>query len=84
MSEESLKHCPKCKGEIKRIISAAGIIFKGSGFHVNDYGKKPCLPATAGKPAGGEAKATKETKETRPAESSPKTEKKSESKEVSQ
>ena len=40
ISEEPLKHCPKCKGYIKRIISPAGIIFKGSGFHVTDYGKK--------------------------------------------
>ncbi|MDD5593552.1 MAG: zinc ribbon domain-containing protein [Candidatus Margulisbacteria bacterium] len=40
MSEEALKYCPVCKGPIKRLISAAGIIFKGSGFHVNDYGKK--------------------------------------------
>lgn len=40
ISEEPLKYCPQCKGPIKRLISAAGIIFKGSGFHVNDYGKK--------------------------------------------
>jgi putative FmdB family regulatory protein len=40
ISEEPLKFCPVCKGEIKRLISAAGIIFKGSGFHVTDYGKK--------------------------------------------
>ena len=41
ISEEPLKHCPKCKGHIKRIISPAGIIFKGSGFYVTDYGRKP-------------------------------------------
>jgi len=40
ISEEPLKHCPKCIGEIKRLISPAGIIFKGSGFHVTDYSKK--------------------------------------------
>jgi len=41
ISEEPLKHCPKCKGEIRRVISPSGIIFKGSGFHVTDYGKRP-------------------------------------------
>lgn len=41
ISEEPLKRCPKCKGHIRRIISPAGIIFKGSGFHVTDYGKRP-------------------------------------------
>jgi putative FmdB family regulatory protein len=40
ITEEPLKYCPLCKGPIKRLISAAGIIFKGSGFHVTDYGKK--------------------------------------------
>jgi predicted nucleic acid-binding Zn ribbon protein len=39
ITEEPLKYCPNCKGPIKRLISAAGIVFKGSGFHVTDYGK---------------------------------------------
>lgn len=37
ISEEPLKECPKCKGEIARIPFPVGIVFKGSGFHVNDY-----------------------------------------------
>jgi len=40
ISEEPLKYCPECKGPIKRLISASGIIFKGTGWHVTDYGKK--------------------------------------------
>jgi putative FmdB family regulatory protein len=40
ISDDPLKFCPLCKGAIKRLISASGIIFKGSGFHVTDYGKK--------------------------------------------
>ena len=40
ITEEPLKHCPKCKGLVRRIISPAGIIFKGSGFHVTDYAAK--------------------------------------------
>jgi putative FmdB family regulatory protein len=40
ITEEPLKHCPKCNGQLKRIISPAGIIFKGSGFHITDYAKK--------------------------------------------
>jgi len=40
ISDEQLKYCPICKGPIRRLISPAGIIFKGSGFHVTDYGKK--------------------------------------------
>ena len=56
MSEEPLKFCPLCQGPIKRLISASGIIFKGSGFHVNDYGKKPAPPATNEKTAKPQAK----------------------------
>ena len=56
MSEESLKFCPLCKGPIKRLISASGIIFKGPGFHVTDYGKKPAPPAAEDKGAKPKAK----------------------------
>jgi putative FmdB family regulatory protein len=35
------EHCPQCGSECKRIISGGtGVIFKGSGFYVNDYKKK--------------------------------------------
>lgn len=38
MSEEPLKNCPQCGGELKRLIGkGAGIIFKGSGFYATDY-----------------------------------------------
>jgi len=41
MKDEPLKTCPKCKGEVKRLIGAgAGPIFKGTGFYETDY-KKP-------------------------------------------
>lgn len=40
MSEEPLKECPKCKSPVKRLIGGGmGIIFKGSGFYVNDSRK---------------------------------------------
>jgi putative FmdB family regulatory protein len=38
ISEEPIRECPVCKGELKRVISGgAGIIFKGSGFYTTDY-----------------------------------------------
>ncbi len=38
MSEEPLKRCPKCRGAVRRKISAgAGLLFKGSGFYITDY-----------------------------------------------
>ncbi len=38
MKDEPLKTCPKCDGEVERLIGAgAGLIFKGSGFYITDY-----------------------------------------------
>ncbi len=31
--------CSSCGGELKKLISAPAIKFKGSGFYVTDYGK---------------------------------------------
>lgn len=44
ITAQPIKVCPKCKGRVKRLISAGGgFIFKGSGFYATDYrkGKKP-------------------------------------------
>ncbi len=32
--------CPKCAGEMRRVINPAPVIFKGSGFYVTDSRKK--------------------------------------------
>ncbi|MCD6539111.1 MAG: zinc ribbon domain-containing protein [Candidatus Omnitrophica bacterium] len=38
IDDEPLKECPKCKGELKRLIgSGCGLIFKGNGFYITDY-----------------------------------------------
>jgi predicted nucleic acid-binding Zn ribbon protein len=49
MKEDSLKICPECGKDIRRVIrGGTGIIFKGQGFYVNDNGgKKPSSPSAA-------------------------------------
>jgi putative FmdB family regulatory protein len=44
ITEDPLKDC-ECgsKGTLKRLIQPAGIMLKGSGFHINDYA--PSKPA---------------------------------------
>jgi putative FmdB family regulatory protein len=38
ITAEPLKNCPKCKGQVRRLIgTGAGLIFKGSGFYATDY-----------------------------------------------
>ena len=40
MKDDPIEKCSKCGGKVKKLIGAgAGIIFKGSGFYVNDYKK---------------------------------------------
>ena len=40
MSDDPLRECEHCKGPVKRLIfGGTGIIFKGSGFYVNDSSK---------------------------------------------
>ncbi len=37
MSDDSLKVCPKCQGELTKILYPTGVIFKGSGYYSTDY-----------------------------------------------
>ncbi len=40
MNDAPLKKCPKCKSKVERLISGGtGLIFKGSGFYINDYAR---------------------------------------------
>jgi putative FmdB family regulatory protein len=62
MNSEPVKVCPKCGGEVKKLISAGSSpIFKGSGFYQTDYKNK-----------SSSVKKT-ETKGTAPVKTEPKT-----------
>ena len=37
ISEAPLKVCPVCMGPLRKLIYAAGIIYKGSGYYSTDY-----------------------------------------------
>ena len=39
-SDSPLSKCEDCGGVLERLLSASAIQFKGSGWYVNDYGKK--------------------------------------------
>ena len=41
ISDPPSTHCPKCGGEMKKLLSAPAIQFKGSGFYKTDYASKP-------------------------------------------
>lgn len=39
ITDDPIKVCEKCKGTVRKVMFPVGIMFKGSGFHVNDYRK---------------------------------------------
>ncbi len=39
-TEELLKNCPVCGGEVKKLVSQSSFILKGSGWYVTDYARK--------------------------------------------
>jgi putative FmdB family regulatory protein len=40
ITEEPLTIHDGCGGQVRRLLYPVGIVFKGSGFYVNDYAKK--------------------------------------------
>ena len=70
-SSEPVATCPECMNVAQRMIRAVPIVFKGSGFYVNDYGK-------GGGSTSSEPKASEESKSETKSES--KSESKSDSK----
>ncbi len=49
LSDDPLTHCPKCGGEMKKLISSPAIQFKGSGFYKTDYTSSSSAPKSESK-----------------------------------
>ncbi|MEU8342094.1 FmdB family zinc ribbon protein [Spirillospora sp. NPDC048832] len=47
-SDDALTECPACSGKLRKVFSAAGIIFKGSGFYRTDSRGSGKSSSTAG------------------------------------
>ncbi len=55
-ADSSLTVCPTCSGRLRKVLSAVGVVFKGSGFYRNDSRSKP-------NEAAGAPSSTESTKE---------------------
>ena len=45
-SDDSLTICPECNGEIRKVYTAVGVVFKGSGFYKTDSVKSDSNKST--------------------------------------
>ncbi|MFH9982720.1 FmdB family zinc ribbon protein [Streptomyces sp. NPDC017179] len=52
-TDDALTECPGCGGRLKKVFSAVGIVFKGSGFYRNDSrgSSSSSSPASSSKPS---------------------------------
>ncbi|HEY5265908.1 MAG TPA: FmdB family zinc ribbon protein [Acidimicrobiales bacterium] len=58
-SDPSLTVCPLCGGELRKVFSAVGIVFKGSGFYKND--SRPSEKSTTKKSASASTETSSST-----------------------
>lgn len=73
-SDDAFTECPQCQGRLRKVFSAVGVVFKGSGFYRTDSrGKSASSDAPAkseGKSEGTSESKTSESKtESKPAKS---------------
>lgn len=63
VTDKPVKKCEHCGAAVEKIISAPGIIFKGSGFHTTDYKRGKSSSLKEEKPKEGKTeKKEKKTK----------------------
>ena len=63
-SDEPVKTCTVCGGRVQKLVSSSAIQFKGTGWYVTDYARKPSgdqPPGDAEKAEGKESKASEGT-----------------------
>ena len=61
LSDPPYTHCPKCGGEMKKLISSPAIQFKGSGFYKTDYASAPASSSSEKKSESAETKSEAKT-----------------------
>ncbi len=64
---KTVDRCERCGAAVRRVFSPPALIFKGSGFHVNDYRKTPMSDGES--KASGPAKTSETKTETKTSDS---------------
>ncbi len=71
MTDPSATTCPDCQGALRKVFSAVGIVFKGSGFYATDSKKgSSSTSSVASPPASADSSAKSTTDSASPAKTS--------------
>ncbi|MDT9697132.1 FmdB family zinc ribbon protein [Streptomyces sp. P17] len=67
-TDDALTECPSCSGRLKKVFSAVGIVFKGSGFYRNDSrgSSSSSSPASSSKSASSSTSSTSTSSDSKP------------------
>lgn len=57
MSDDPIDTCPNCQSKVRRVIHPVGVVFKGSGWYINDSRAKTSTDSTSDS-KGNDAKAS--------------------------
>ncbi|MEX3101282.1 MULTISPECIES: FmdB family zinc ribbon protein [unclassified Streptomyces] len=71
-TDDALTECPSCNGRLKKVFSAVGIVFKGSGFYRNDSrgSSSSSSPASAKSSSSSSTTDSKPSSDAKPASDS--------------
>ncbi|MDF5757618.1 FmdB family zinc ribbon protein [Spongiactinospora sp. TRM90649] len=72
-TDAALTECPSCEGALRKVFSAVGIVFKGSGFYRTDSRSSSTSSTAPASSSNGDSKSkSSESKSDTPAKSSDK------------
>lgn len=71
-SDDALTVCPACEGRLRKVFSAVGIVFKGSGFYKTDNRSSSSSSSSSSSKSDSSSSSKSESKsDSKPAESAP-------------
>lgn len=73
MTDDPLTVCPKCAGQVHRVIHPTGIVFKGAGFYKTDHRPSAGTASEPAATAGASSSAGESGGESTPAKATEKT-----------
>ncbi len=64
MSDDPVQTCPECGGKVRKLISAAGFMLKGSGWYKDGYSSSKPASASASTESSSSASTSESTTKT--------------------